>query len=99
MRVDMTDRFGRLKRNRPILILLVAALATGLGSPPSVYADTPIYHSGHITVSNQYRMLQGYIRLSGTVPLTSHQMHASWINFCPGSSCDQWVQVGSYQGF
>ena len=44
--------------------------------------------------------IDGYIRPSTTVALQGNEARVNWINLCGniGGSCNQWVQIGTYQG-
>lgn len=68
------------------------------GTAASVLTCGTHCYAGYFT-GGYYLGVDGYIRQSGTTPLTSPQFHADWINVCEQGNCLHWVQTGDYQGF
>jgi hypothetical protein len=82
-----------LRANRWIALVATSILFVQ-GATPAL-AVTSAY-AGYVGTTT-YRGIDGYIRQSGTVPLSGLQGHAVWINLC-NSTCSEWAQTGTYQG-
>jgi hypothetical protein len=85
---------GHVRALRTCAVSVVAVLAGLWIGPGTVAAQSPDY-GGYQTTSNWYG-IDGYLRQSGTVYTTGD--HAVWINLCGYNNCNEWVQLGTYQG-
>lgn len=73
----------------PVLVTVEADRAEAL---------TGYAYAGAVGTAGGVYGIDGYIRPSTTASLPSPLHRAEWVNLCR-NSCDQWVQVGTYQGY
>jgi hypothetical protein len=90
----------RLQR-KPVrqLITAIAAAAVLLGMAAPVHADSQGYFYAGDATYNGWWGVDGYIRQSGSTPLSLPQHHNVGFSVCEGDYCGHMVQTGEYQGF
>lgn len=81
----------------------IAAIALIFGfsvvaAAPEAMALTGYAYAGLDGTTTGVYGIDGYIRPSTTTTVASPLHRAEWVNLCR-ASCDQWVQIGTYQGY
>jgi len=75
-----------------------AALFVGAYASPSQANTNGIAYGGYSGNSTPIYGVDGYIRPSSTVTLTTTEFRGDYLNICP-NGCSNWVQLGTYQGY